>query len=1858
VVTLAMASCLALGAPTAATGSGTGKLGLGSVGLGLLRSTAAHAVRTPVSAPRASRLAAANSPNAPTVSLSPTGQFPLRGPVPFNATATPVAGQSIGSVMFQERPAGAGDNAWKTFDCWSTSFNPACQVTQNSLTSYTSNFDTTTLGNGIYDFQVEATDSAGNTGTSAVVSDQVIANNATGIALASPGSPLSGSVTLTATPEVGGNTPPSVSFLYCPTSRDCPANPTLWKTFSTVTTPQFDSMGNLYFTTTLDTTTLGGDGTYDLGVSAPNDSSGDVFQGGVVSDLVVDNTHPTVSLDKPGGSLSGIVTLTASASASVSGLEAVKFEVAPAGTGNWTTVGIAASAPYTSTFDTRQFADGSYDLRAEASSGGEGSSDDGVTAASNTVAGVSISNPGTQQFGGLTLTNYASPASNVKLLGELPGGDHETWAIGQTNAPAPVVNGAPLPYTAQGNGQVVLLEYTDATGWRIADVLRNQDGNAFPIAGATGFGGAMTVSGEAWVTLNEASGTAVFHRLPGGRFTYDPAASATLRTLLGNPVVVLHETTSGAVYGMLMASSPPQQLQQVQTPNGPVTIGTNLEYGQLINGVWTLTGATLPQDYTAPAGVSSISLLGGAADMTSPGTGWAVLDEQEQSGSVDTVLLARFDQNGWTFLPATGLDSLDLEGPFAARSQQSATAGDTVSAKPVALHADSSGLWLSATLSTNSVSGTVVARYDFASGRVVQDWCQSTLPRQGPGGGEDFECGRPLDLDHPAVVPNAVFDNSPQGQVALGLSGTSDFIDVYSFGTWKAFATPGITGNGSGSAVFADPSDGWIRGTNTLVQVSASVPASPLAEWPEANRDPLLSVALPPGQSTTDTEGALAVGVDGTALHYDPSVGWQVDATPPRVHHIELTGVAFASPSLAFAVGQAGAILRWNGSSWSEDPQSVSVTTSTLNGVAFGSDGEGWAVGGFGTIIHWDGSSWSREQLPPQDSGADVTSVAVAGQYVYAIAGGNLVMRAPDGTWSQDNSSLPTPTPPLGSLKLVSGLPDGGLAVAGKNVLMIKQSASAPLQYAPVSFNDIPVALAAFRDATGVLRALVSIAPPIETQGGLSNDVGGFPAGDGDLLLETDSGWQDLSRALPASSSPFASGDGVVQPDPVLAVAASPDGSHAWAVGGYAGTHAADGVGTDQILAARSSDWFTSAIWRYDAGGSVGSSNTTEGAIGLPATPGTVSFAYFSSALCKLQCAAVQDAQPDVNLTNAAAEISAFAQQPGGPAFALLGGNARGPMDDSAWASGAGRVDISRLPQLLSGLSGVPTYAAYGPRDAVPTSSDPTSSDVRSSHARSFDAASFDPASSDPALPWAQAFANAPAPFGPGRAPAGITPQGSGDATGPVNKYYAFDVSQKGGTLRAIVLDNSAGSLEASAPGQTAWLSGQLSQAQSEGVPVVVFAAEPLNINDVGAADDADSVASMLANAGVLGVFTTSGGGTNVWQSQQDQVVDVPADAPIGAPTVPEYEGGTLTYQQPKNNGVLWYDVSVNTSNNTLSVNAVPVISDLALEPMDGLTAARSSTLQFQAIARRPTATIATTPVDPTFPGYGQYVNIPSSSCSTCIGPSYTFTSSDPVVGNFVVPSAPGSPYPKLDANGKTIASSKSGLFCAYNGGTTTVSITTGLLTSSLPVTVQSGGYGPPCGTVPGGVSTNVITVPGRVIRRTAANPNQAPPPPPVQGGVHATLPKVIPPPPPPVVTPSVVAPPVKPVKPVHTPPAVVTPAPAPVPVQSQPPVGVPPVVLPLIPASLTPVPPGGATVSAQATARREEKARKHAQQSAYLTRPAGTSGTEWFYPAVGVITVFALLLAAGGLRPGPRQKPAFVELWLPVDPGRPRRRR
>jgi hypothetical protein len=1716
------------------------------------------------------------------------------GSIGLTATVTAPVGQSVAGVEYQY--SSDDEQTWTTIP---GSVGPA--------PGYVSSFDTTQVDDGDYDLQAVAVDQAGEViATSLPIRDVIIQNSSTVLTETAP-SILHKTVTLHAA-------------VYQPTSIAMPTHVTYeWSKASAdswhdIGTVNAADPNNPPSTTSIKLDTTIADGPVDLRVEA-SDDIGDTFIGLPIRNLTVDNTGPTSTISVPAGPLSGTATLSATATDAGTGVSSVAFQIAPTGSGGWSTIGVDTATPYTTSFDTRAFDDGSYDFRVLATDQA------GNQAASPVVSDVAISNPGKSTFGNFAITNFVVPATRISLIGEVANSPvHETWAYGYTTAPN---------YTAvPGDAQLVLLRYTDPTGWQVAGKLQAEDGSVYSVVpGATPqISADMTPSGDAWLVLrqpqpNGSGGTdqvAVFHKPPGHeQFVRDPPASRTLAQLLATDAgsdagnlasgqggqLELGQSADGSTYGLLIAPQQPFQQQGAQTATGTrITIPTQLEYGVLDNGAWAVKSITLPPGFTAKSG-EQVSLT--VADLTGPGAGWAAVSNDQSQ----PLMLAKFADSGSTLVPA-GLDALNLTGALAATGLNAYATG---------IRADAAGVWLTATLSgsgaTSPANGSSLVAHFGSTGAVTGSvWCTAALGAISTG------CTLPIDGDHPASLPQGLFQTA-DGEVAEALG--TGFVDLYSYGSWKPIAAPGFLG-GPGDALFTSPSDGWIVGTNGIGRISAQPQPGSLALWPEPNRATLLSVALPPAGAGIGTSGALAVGLSGAALHYDATDGWLVDPTPPKAEHIGLRGVAFDGPGRAVAVGDLGTILDWNGSSWSEDPQSNSLTVGQLNAVAFAPDGEGWAVGTFGTILHWDGTAWAPEQIDSLDAGESVTSVATAGNGdVLAIAGGNLIERSSDGTW-QRVSSLPSPAPAAGSLRLVSGLADGGAVAAGNSVLMIRLNGTSPWVYSDQPIGGTAVGLSAFRDP-GKVEAFVSLAPSAATV-----SAAGFPAGDGDLIIAGSAGLDDLSRDQYPGT--LTGEEGAVAPDPVQAVAAAPDGSAAWAVGGYAGTVTAAGLGTKAPLQARSPAWQTASIWRYDAGGSQQSTAERPALVSIPAKAQTITFAYFSSAECVFECASALDAQPDVNLSAATAQIASFARQPGGPAFAVLGGNAVGPIDGTARADGNGAIDLDNLSNYLAPLGQVPLYAAYGPLDGVPTSN-------------------------DPATPWSDAFGASAAPFGSGSAPPGIAPVASGGESGPVHRYYAFDASRNGGVVRVIVLDNSAGSLDASDPGQSAWLDAQLAAARSANLPIVVFTARPLDGSTLGAAADGAAVAAELAAAGVLAVFTSD-------QDQIDREVTIQA----GGSNLDEYQGATLGYQQASNNGVLWYFASIDTATRHVSVQAVPVVGSLALEPLAGLTVQRSSTLSFQAIGRRPPGTLATiaNSVTPFNAGIDNYVTIPATpKCTGCLTPSYSFTSSDPTIGDFVAPSAPGSQLPALDASGNPIPSSTSGLFCAYNAGVTTVSVTSGQLTASQQVTVDGGGIGRPCGTVfrPGVQQTVVVGAQKLVSSIPSLGSLGGPVTPPTQAGgviptkIHSIVP---PPPPPPVAAP---APPPAPT-PARHPPKPPSPAPPPVPVpgaeqpflnpSSNPNFPISAAIVPPITPPATPIPPGGAT--ATSAVKREEKARKHASQSAFTIRPAGSSAGSWFIPAVAASGLAAVILVAIGLGRNLPERSAAL-MWTSERVDRPRRR-
>ena len=143
---------------------------------------------------------------------------------------------------------------------------------------------------------------------------------------------------------------------------------------------------------------------------------------------------------------------------------------------------------------------------------------------------------------------------------------------------------------------------------------------------------------------------------------------------------------------------------------------------------------------------------------------------------------------------------------------------------------------------------------------------------------------------------------------------------------------------------------------------------------------------------------AWAVGENGYIMHWDGRVWEQVKSPTAET----LSGVSFIGPDNGWAVSDGAKILHWDGKEWNvvnalwlqgQPPDSSSATLFYLNAVAFAGSEDGWAVGGIGTesgpralIFHWNGEKW---QEIDSICGCSLTAVAtLSPDDVWVVGGG------------------------------------------------------------------------------------------------------------------------------------------------------------------------------------------------------------------------------------------------------------------------------------------------------------------------------------------------------------------------------------------------------------------------------------------------------------------------------------------------------------------------------------------------------------------------------------------------------------------------------------------------------------------------------------------------------------------------------------------------------------------------------------------------------------------------------------------------------------------------------------------------------
>ncbi|MGH2968344.1 MAG: Ig-like domain-containing protein [Solirubrobacteraceae bacterium] len=262
--------------------------------------------------------------------------------------------------------------------------------------------------------------------------------NAVSVTLADPGTPLRGTVALSATAT---SDRPIVSVRF----QSAPAGSGSWTDRCTDTVAPYSC--------SWDTTALA-DGLNDLRAIALDASS--YSQTATVIDRRVDNTPPTLTMTDPGSPLTGTRTIAATAGdPGGTGVASVAFEYRTSPAGLWTPVCNDAGSPYSCPWSTALLADGLYDLRATATDAAGNTSSSTVTdrRLDNTAPTVSMTDDGTPKRSTVTLQSTSGDGNgagvaSVRYQFRPSGGG--AWTDACTGSSAPF--SCPVDTTAAPDG--------------------------------------------------------------------------------------------------------------------------------------------------------------------------------------------------------------------------------------------------------------------------------------------------------------------------------------------------------------------------------------------------------------------------------------------------------------------------------------------------------------------------------------------------------------------------------------------------------------------------------------------------------------------------------------------------------------------------------------------------------------------------------------------------------------------------------------------------------------------------------------------------------------------------------------------------------------------------------------------------------------------------------------------------------------------------------------------------------------------------------------------------------------------------------------------------------------------------------------------------------------------------------------------------------------------------------------------------------------------------------------------------------------------------------------------------------------
>jgi hypothetical protein len=1485
-------------------------------------------------------------------------------------------------------------------------------------------------------------------------------------------------------------------------------------------------------------------------------------------------------------------------------------------------------------------------------------------------SGTATSSAAAQQGVGKLIpqTDASVPARDVTMIGASPAEEPgETWGVGIRNGASAIVR-----YTTSG-GWSLASEPLDFAGQPLAGFKLDQvEGFRFPYPSP--LAGQMTPDGSGVLagTVPQAGGSGtrqvLLVRAPGGAFTEAPAP----------PAGMLGEGES--LFGLNLAPA----IAALEEPGGGAgaLVAPVDEGGGAVGAVLHWDGHSWTREPIEIPAKSSKELQVLAIGASSPQNAWLIarLSAEYAPGSV--ALFRRHVGSGaeaTTWRPVTPRAGGEAGEPLSVPVEEGHAHKPFVipsGYQSQILTVTSEGIWIDGVRRDAQASTTMYFKPEGeTAGSVLAAWCK--LPPGAPEGAPQCQYELPEALPtagarsfawaNPSAsggLGERIITGFPEG-VSLRLEGNV-FGPVLALGGSPAPADVG----GTFGAAFASPQDGWLGQETLPVHLTTAPAPSRLAPWPVAFHAALLAVAPQPGAPVGALSSeALAVGDQGEVARYKAGQGWLPESLlgpGGRRETPRLRAVAWPTPTRAYAVGDPaeGALDQmwlWRAETglWEPDPAQPDNFRGNLLGIAFdpSNPARGYVVGQDGVLLRY-GKTWTQEPeaaIPPPARGANFSSIAFAGSeaiVAYRKLPDPARNRYEGGLIVNDGSGWQIDQGAAGALGAnvpwaVAGLPDGGAAFiasgSGEGAQIYEREApGAPWQATTTPFPvaaGTPGAIALFREG-GALRAITSGTEPdtytVESEA--TPSLGQpptfdqpYPVGsdaEHGVMRQTASGWSDEEHELSDVKEPpggYAHYDTVYQPDPVVAVLVDPSGGQGWAVGGE--------VEPEHPLLD------TADVYRYPAEPAAAPVGVGSAPIGTKG--GDALFAIAGGAQCAAPCSNLANARigPDVWLEHA---MKVAGEVPGMRAFLYTGPR----VTTGATAGPATRAvpytqELARYAEILR--ASPIAYPAASPTDLDGPAADGGNE------------AAFEEDFSE--LPFGASLCATP---------------------GCQSSYYSFLSKGAGGSVRVIVLDGT-GPVSAE---QRAWLEQELASARGASTPAIVVGNADLNA-EIAANEAAASEVAQVLVCGQLGhaCKQAENGASAYFFDSPEQNVTSRLRA-SGGGSISSFGSGTLgyvSYQAEERSGFIgasgFMIAQVNVAKRIPATNVAPVsvelipnIGELAMEAQAGTLLRRSQAGLFVGLARRPRAGSRAASKQ-TQPETDPYIPVPSlcigAACAAGLLPEATLISSNPKIGGFVEPNLVAEPHGREvlqnakgeaipdeprnakgelnagdqfseNANGEPInergealvVKQQEGLFCAYNPGTTDVTISAGGLSYTLPVTVQAGSVRQPCGTVP--------TNKPRVSSQAAAPvPPPAPAPAPAGPAPASSPPPLVPVPPPPSPLPA--PPPSRPAPPAAPLPPFFVAALAPVAPAA--------IVPPPLPPAANPTPPSGTSavtspVEAAQKEEEEEEATESVSNQAVAYRASEHEPSPAYLLGVVVLAAFAGASTRRRMRGGRRDLP------------------